>query len=264
MRNQCAYRNPAASALRRARRIRFNFLTRDFDGAGGVPLHRESGPAAPRTRRTLPGVALSLPIADQCESGESWTSTLFDPLSKFNYEYTLTWNISSWKKQLGPAAGDTSTWVPFYDASDQLRDAAAYGSAGAIGQLLGYGYDDAGNRTSKEADGKSTSFSFGWEHRAFWGENLVQSASVTIGDANRHMGGLLESGVWVRLVVPAGLVGMDGETAGGMAFALYDGRAWWDRSGLVPDGSHRDGYRGTCGDALEATAQPVRNVLLNL
>jgi hypothetical protein len=71
-----------------------------------------------------------------------------------------------------------------------------------------------------------------WEHRAFWGENLI--AWGTTGTASRYsMGALPPLGKWIRLEVPANLVGMAGATANGMAFTLYGGQAWFDRSGKV-------------------------------
>ena len=45
------------------------------------------------------------------------------------------------------------------------------------------------------------------------------------------MGALPAAGQWVRLAVPAALVGLEGRTLNGMAFTLYDGRATWDRAG---------------------------------
>jgi len=69
-----------------------------------------------------------------------------------------------------------------------------------------------------------------WEHRAYWGANLI--AWGTDGSASRrYMGPLPAAGQWVRLEVPAALVGLEGRTVAGMAFTLYNGRATWDRSG---------------------------------
>jgi RHS repeat-associated protein len=45
------------------------------------------------------------------------------------------------------------------------------------------------------------------------------------------MGGLPAAGQWVRLEVPASLVGLEGKTLNGMAFTLYGGRATWDCAG---------------------------------
>jgi hypothetical protein len=45
------------------------------------------------------------------------------------------------------------------------------------------------------------------------------------------MGSLPATGQWVRLEVPASLLGLEGQTLSGMAFTLYDGRATWDHAG---------------------------------
>lgn len=69
-----------------------------------------------------------------------------------------------------------------------------------------------------------------WEHRAYWGENLISFGND--GTVSRQFMGLLPPvGRWVRLEVPAALVGLEGRTVDGMAYTLWDGRATWDRSG---------------------------------
>jgi hypothetical protein len=45
------------------------------------------------------------------------------------------------------------------------------------------------------------------------------------------VGPLPATGRWVRLAVPASLVGLEGKTLHGMSFTLYDGRATWDYAG---------------------------------
>src|SRR5260221_157338 len=50
-------------------------------------------------------------------------------------------------------------------------------------------------------------------------------------NSRRYMGPLPAVGQWVRLEVPANLVGLEGHTLNGMAFALYGGRATWDYAG---------------------------------
>jgi hypothetical protein len=69
-----------------------------------------------------------------------------------------------------------------------------------------------------------------WEHRAYWGaDDLLWG---TDGTASRYfMGALPATGSWVRLSVPASLVGLDGQTINGMAFTLYGGQADWDDAG---------------------------------
>ena len=72
-----------------------------------------------------------------------------------------------------------------------------------------------------------------WDHRAYWGGNLFGGANLipwgTDGTASRRpMGALPTAGQWVRLEVPANLVGLEGRTITGMNFILYDGQATWD------------------------------------
>jgi hypothetical protein len=45
------------------------------------------------------------------------------------------------------------------------------------------------------------------------------------------MGALPPAGQWVRLQVPANLVGLEGHVLNGMAFTLVGGRATWDHAG---------------------------------
>ncbi len=69
-----------------------------------------------------------------------------------------------------------------------------------------------------------------WDHRAYWGANNFPGAVE--GTASlRYMGPLPPEGRWVRLEVPANLVGLEGSTINGMAFTLYGGSASWDKAG---------------------------------
>ncbi len=87
-----------------------------------------------------------------------------------------------------------------------------------------------------------------WEHRAYWGENLLNYG--TDGTAGRRYMGPLpvpDPERWVRLEVPASAVGLEGVTLQGMSFTLYDGRATWDLTGKstaaadpAPPASHVD------------------------
>ncbi|MGK2860043.1 MAG: Ig-like domain-containing protein [Thermoanaerobaculia bacterium] len=72
-----------------------------------------------------------------------------------------------------------------------------------------------------------------WDHRAYWGENLINYG--TNGTASRRsMGALPEMGHWIRLEVPASVIGVEGTQLKGMAFTLYGGKAWFDRTGRIP------------------------------
>src|SRR6266516_2436558 len=71
-----------------------------------------------------------------------------------------------------------------------------------------------------------------WEHRAFWGADLIPWGAP--GTTSRFpMGALPQTGVWVRLEVPASAVGLEGITINGLAFTLYEGQAWFDRAGKL-------------------------------
>ena len=73
----------------------------------------------------------------------------------------------------------------------------------------------------------------GWEHRAFWGEDLVGEGKA--GTASRfRVGDLPESGQRVVLEVPAAAVGLAGRTISGMMFTLHGGQAVWGASGTMP------------------------------
>jgi hypothetical protein len=75
-----------------------------------------------------------------------------------------------------------------------------------------------------------------WEHRAYWGQSqLPWGVEGTI--SRRSMGALPPTGQWVRLEVPASLVGLEGRTLNGMAFTLFNGRATWDHGGKFASSS---------------------------
>ena len=70
----------------------------------------------------------------------------------------------------------------------------------------------------------------GWEHRAFWGQDLIDLG--TPGTPSRvSMGVLPTAGQWIRISIPAGTLDLGGRTLYGMSFHLYGGHAWFDRSG---------------------------------
>jgi len=108
----------------------------------------------------------------------------------------------------------------FYGAAERL-------TVGAGDRLFAYVYLDPANPPSEVMlqwnDG-------GWDHRAYWGANDINLG--TNGTASRfYVGPLPPAGRWVRLEVPARLVGLEGRTLSGMAFTLFGGRATWDRAG---------------------------------
>ncbi len=72
-----------------------------------------------------------------------------------------------------------------------------------------------------------------WEHRAFWGEDLIewgQSGSPS----RKRIGDLPAAGQWVRLEVSAKDVGLEaGKQINGWAFTQYGGTVYWDAAGIV-------------------------------
>lgn len=108
--------------------------------------------------------------------------------------------VDAWSGPLAPSATDNLVCYVLIDACDPPRELMLQWSDG------------------------------GWEHRAFWGEDLIDWG--TAGTESRvNMGPLPSTGEWIRLEVPASAVGLGGVTIGGVSFVLYDGHAWFDRSG---------------------------------
>lgn len=73
-----------------------------------------------------------------------------------------------------------------------------------------------------------------WEHRAFWGEDLIAWGNPAGNPASRRrLGDLPDTGAWVRLQIPAAQVGLVGQPINGMAFTLFDGRAAFGMAGAA-------------------------------
>jgi uncharacterized delta-60 repeat protein len=144
--------------------------------------------------------------------------------------------------------GDSWTWAatnpaPYSGALDLQSSLAAgeheiyfygYTSTPTVpsgGSLFAYVYLDPANPPSEVMLQWNVGGS--WEHRAYWGANAIPWG--TDGTVSRQsMGALPATGGWVRLAVPASLVGLDGQTLLGMAFTLFGGRAAWDDAGVAP------------------------------
>lgn len=70
----------------------------------------------------------------------------------------------------------------------------------------------------------------GWEHRAYWGENLIPGG-VDGTAARLRVADLPTPGQWVMLTVAASALGLAGQNLDGMGFALFDGRAAFGLTG---------------------------------
>ena len=78
------------------------------------------------------------------------------------------------------------------------------------------------------------------EHRAYWGENLIQTGGVKDSASLRFMGNLPEAGKWIRLIIPSWHLDLAGKMVKGMAYVAYNGKVWWDRttkSSIIDDPS---------------------------
>jgi hypothetical protein len=101
--------------------------------------------------------------------------------------------------------------------------------------MVAYVYLDASNPPS-QIELQWDSNEQGWAHRAFWNN----SGTDQIGWGSQgtqsleYIGALPATGQWVRLTVPASLVGLGGLHVNGIAFTLYGGRATWDHVGKNP------------------------------
>ena len=70
-----------------------------------------------------------------------------------------------------------------------------------------------------------------WEHRAYWGEDLIGWGTPAGSAAHFRAGDLPTPGQWVMLTVPASALGLATKSLDGMAFALFDGRAAYGLTG---------------------------------
>jgi hypothetical protein len=226
---------------------------RAYWGANVIPFGTD-GTTSRRYMGPLPAngqwARLGVPAADVGLEGRAINGVAFSLYGgRATWDYAST--SSAWMQDTVPTGaatwsdgGDTWNWVasnptPFSGAfAHQSAIAAGFhqhyfqGAAATLAVDVGdtlftYVYLDALNPPSELIlqwnDGT-------WEHRAYWGANLVGLG--TDGTASRrYMGPLPPIGVWVRLSVPAALVGLEGRILNGIAFSHFGGRATWDFTG---------------------------------
>ncbi|MGB8644258.1 MAG: hypothetical protein WCF84_03420, partial [Anaerolineae bacterium] len=65
------------------------------------------------------------------------------------------------------------------------------------------------------------------EHRAYWGQDRVQTGGKPGTPALYPMGALPAQGGWVRLRIPADKLGLTGQPINGILFGAFGGQTWW-------------------------------------
>jgi hypothetical protein len=135
------------------------------------------------------------------------------------------WITSSPAPHSGAKAHQSALAAGYHDHAFQQAGATMTGAAGDL--LFVYVYVDPANPPREIM---LSWFDGSWEHRAFWGENLIPYGNNNTA-GRRFLGALPSTGGWVRLEVPAADVGLEGSTVSAMGFSLYDGRVTWDAAG---------------------------------
>lgn len=93
-----------------------------------------------------------------------------------------------------------------------------------------------------------------WEHRAWWGEDVIPYGKGSNGANHHKVGALPETGKWIRLEVPAEKVGLPaGKKITQLAYTQHGGTVLWDLAG----------HTGSAASAaLAGLPGDVRNKLL--
>jgi len=101
-----------------------------------------------------------------------------------------------------------------------------------------------------------------WEHRAFWGEDLIPWGTAGT-PSRKSLGELPETGGWVRLEVPSEEVGLAaGDEVHGMAFSQYGGLAWWDEAGFTPPHSEIAAARAALREVEGRIPKPASTLVM--
>ena len=162
------------------------------------------------------------------------------PLGANAYVYSdspgeqLTWVGASPAPYSGGIAAQSQNIAGFH--TFYFTGATQTLSVGAGDKLFAYVYLDPLNTPSSIMLQWNDGTSF--EHRAYWGANVFTNQGTNGTNSRRYMGPLPSPAQWVRLEVPASLVGLEGATLNGMAFTMYGGRVTWDYAGKSPRGTN--------------------------
>lgn len=68
-----------------------------------------------------------------------------------------------------------------------------------------------------------------WEHRAYWGENIILQGQDNTAARNRYVGPLPEFNKWVKLEVRVEDIGFGDSLLDGVAFDSFSGKSYWGK-----------------------------------
>lgn len=83
-----------------------------------------------------------------------------------------------------------------------------------------------------------------WEHRAFWGEDLVPWGTSGT-ESRQRLGDLPPAGRWLRLEIPPEALGVADRSVTGLAFTMVDGRAAFGPAGTLTAGVETPWFAAT-------------------
>jgi hypothetical protein len=202
---------PSVIAVGRSGRyVRVQLAATNYLSLAEVQIFGQAGTSSPETiwiEDTTPAGAVL-----QTEGGDAWAWISSSP-TPYSGSLAHRSNIVSGRHQHFFAGATETLHVP----------------AGTV--LFAYVYLDPLNPPSEVMLQWNDGWS--WEHRAYWGADQIDWGTNGA-MSRRYMGPLPSAGQWVRLEVPASVVGLEGQTLNGMAFTLFGGRATWDRAGKRP------------------------------
>ena len=176
----------------------------DWDRAGVM------APPPPNTDQVWVDDAAPAGATLYSDGGDSWTWSATDP-APYSGALDLQSSLESGKHEI------------------YFEDATATLTVPVGGTLYAYVYLNPANPPQEVM---LQWFDASSAYRAYWGADDIDAG--TDGTPSRYyMGALPATGRWVRLAVPASLLGLDGATLNGMSFSLYGGQADWDRAGAI-------------------------------
>src|SRR5215217_283538 len=165
--------------------------------------------------------------AEQAGGDVAWVDDELPEGARFSGNEEWTWVYADPTPFSGTTAHQSNALDGGY--SHNFTGASAPLSVNRGERLFAYVYLDPDNEPQEVMlqwnDGTT------WEQRAYWGADKIVDLGEKGTESRRYMGPLPPAGEWVRLEVPARLVGLEEREVNGMAFTLYGGRATWDLTG---------------------------------